>query len=89
MFALIKSLLARLMKKLVSALIFVALIAAWVFTLSLLFTVSGFRARFYGADDIWIIAMTIIFLVLMVPVFIVHDLIMKKIHLRLQADASA
>jgi membrane protease YdiL (CAAX protease family) len=65
--------------KLISALIFVALAVTWTLMLSFLFKASGLRACFQGADDIWIAAMTILFLVLMIPVFIAHDRIMKRI----------
>lgn len=64
--------------KLVSVLVFVALTMAWVALLTVLFKVSGLRARFYGAEDLWIAVATIAFLVLMIPVFTVHGRIMKR-----------
>ena len=64
--------------KLLSAAIFAMLSIAWLFVLSFLFKVTGLRASFQGASDGAIVAMSVAFLVLMIPVFIVHARIMER-----------
>lgn len=78
----------RIGMKLLSALIFAVLTLVWIFMLSFLFTASGLRARFQGADDFWIAAATVAFLVLMIPVFIAHGRIMKRVRAQ-SADGSS
>lgn len=78
----------RLGMKLLSALIFLTLTIGWVCALSIIARATGLRARIQGADDLWVAAMTVGFLVLMVPISITHGRITKRIHSQHSADGS-
>lgn len=65
--------------KLLSGIIFAVLSIAWLFALSFLFKITGLRASFQGASDGAIVAMSVAFLVLIIPVFIGHGRIMARI----------
>jgi hypothetical protein len=81
--------LSWLARKLISGLVLAALAAGWIFLLSFAFTASGLRARFQGADDLWIAAATVIMLVLMLPVVIAHGRIMASFHARRDAQGAS
>lgn len=73
-----RKVLSWLVRKLISGLVLVALAAGWICLLSFAFTASGLRARFQGADDLWIALATLALFILMVPVVIAHGRIMAR-----------
>lgn len=81
----LKRTLLKLLRALASLVVFITLFVLWSLILSVLFNESGLRAQFYGSGPLGIGVMATGFFLLMIPLFPVHERLMKKIQMRVSA----